>query len=86
MDSLYEDTYFSERDGDSRRDEMYRQEMERISKLIDLKAGGKVLDVGCGQGEFLDLFGDNWEKLGIEISQHAAQVCMRKGIRTTSMI
>ncbi|SVC08902.1 uncharacterized protein METZ01_LOCUS261756, partial [marine metagenome] len=33
---------------------MRRQELERVCARTGLK-GGKVVDIGCGLGEFLDL-------------------------------
>jgi len=36
-------------------------------------AGGRVLDVGCGNGELLDVFQDlGWQTIGIEPSERAA--------------
>ena len=59
---------------------MRRQEFARLSQRVDIAVGGTVLDVGCGLGEFLDLFPDTWRKLGIEVSQHAIEACRAKGI------
>jgi SAM-dependent methyltransferase len=75
----YERDYFDERD-DPRRELARRQEHARLLERTGL-AGGAVLDVGCGLGELLDLFPDDrWQKYGIEISEHAVEVCRAKGV------
>lgn len=77
--SLYPQAYFTGYNYgvDPKRAEMYRQEHERIAKH---KQSGKVLDVGCGMGDFTVLFGQDWEKYGIEISEYAAQAAKDRGI------
>ena len=66
--SLYEKEYFSGRDSDQKRKIMYQQEYRRIMEICEFSKG-KVLDIGCGTGDFLSLFPDNeWTKFGIEIS------------------
>lgn len=63
---------------DPRREITYRQEYQRILQYVQQ---GTVLDVGCGMGDFLDLFEERrWQKYGIEISDYACEVAQRKGI------
>lgn len=39
---------------------------------IDRKSAGKILDIGCGNGDLLNKLKDpNWEKTGIEIDENA---------------
>ena len=77
---LYEDDYFASRQGDPRRDEMNRQEVERLLARTGLE-GDVVVDVGCGLGELLDRFpADRWRRYGIEVSEHAREICAAKGI------
>ena len=77
--SQYNSDYFKAYLDDSKREKMYRQELKRLLKYKD---GGKILDVGCGLGLFLDLFDDNeWDKYGVEISDDAISVCRGKGIK-----
>lgn len=57
---------------------MYRQELVRIQAY---KTEGAVLDIGCGTGEFLDMFpADKWQKFGIEISDFAREHARKRGI------
>jgi SAM-dependent methyltransferase len=63
-----------------RRRAMYRQEYERITRYIQ---SGSVLDVGCGCGDFLELFTPSrWERFGIEVAPVALEVLENRGIRT----
>jgi SAM-dependent methyltransferase len=77
---LYNQDYF---DGyylkDPKRDAMYLQERNRILKYYP--QGGRVLDVGCGVGGFLNTFDDRWEKWGIEPSEFAFEKAAKKGIQ-----
>lgn len=62
------------------RQRMYRQEYARISRYIQ---SGRVLDFGCGCGDFLELFPpSHWERFGIEVSPVALKVLQARGIDT----
>src|ERR1035437_8824184 len=72
---LYDETYFrSYVPGTTdplyeKRLTMYRHELARIEKY---RGKGSVLDVGCGTGDFLNLFDSaRWCKYGVEISPFA---------------
>jgi SAM-dependent methyltransferase len=76
---LYEGSYFDERN-DPRRQEMRLQELRRVLERTKLEHG-TILDIGCGLGEFLDLFPeDRWRRFGIEVSRHAKETCRAKGV------
>ena len=62
---------------DKARSQMYKQERARI---LAYKQRGAVLDVGCGMGDFLAGFSDQWRKFGIEPSKYAAGEAFRHGI------
>ena len=64
------------------RERMYTNEFKRVKNYFDLKIGGNVLDIGCGTGDFLELFGDNWNKYGIEISEKLKKILREKRIIT----
>ena len=44
----------------------YRQNLVR--RLVDR---GRILDVGCGNGEFLNLLEGSWEKFAMDLENHA---------------
>lgn len=48
-----------------------RKRWEMIEDLID---GGRVLDVGCAFGSFLNAAPPRWESHGVELSPYAAQL------------
>jgi SAM-dependent methyltransferase len=51
---------------------------EKINALAG--DGGKILDVGCFRGDFLNFLEGRWEKYGIEPSLHAARVAQSVGV------
>lgn len=59
------------------RERAYLQEYLRIES----RAGGmnNVLDYGCGDGSFLDLFA-GWNRYGVEVSEYCINQCVAKGI------
>jgi SAM-dependent methyltransferase len=59
----------------------WRRQWKIIRSLIDNKVSGRVLDIGCGGGHFLDNAGPGWEKYGIELSEEARKVAASKGIK-----
>jgi SAM-dependent methyltransferase len=75
----YEEPYFADRD-DPRRQVMRLQEFGRIRKKTGLDSG-TVVDIGCGLGEFLELFpADRWRRYGVEVSQYATNIAEEKEI------
>ncbi|MCB2186168.1 MAG: class I SAM-dependent methyltransferase [Deltaproteobacteria bacterium] len=44
-------------------------------------SGGRILEVGCGQGYFLASLGGQWEKHGSDISTYALEGAARRGVR-----
>ena len=80
LKNLYTDDYFKNRfEGqDLKREKSYIQEYSNVTKYL---AKGKVLDIGCGMGNFLEIFDSNFEKYGIEISEYAAIQATKKGIK-----
>ncbi len=75
---LYKKGYFKDRGANPIREAMYAQEFARLSKFIPKQ--GKVLDIGCGLGEFLGLFNNNWQKYGTEISEHARSIARKSSV------
>lgn len=80
IQKIYGEEYFKNRNNgsDPLREKAYKIE---FNKVIKYKSKGKILDVGCGMGNFLDLFEDNtWEKYGIEVSDYGREIAQTKGI------
>lgn len=59
------------------RNRTYSREIDALKRYIK---GGRVLDVGCGMGMFLDNFGDEWEKYGCDVSSYALEIARGKNI------
>jgi len=46
------------------------------------KFGGKLLDVGCGAGDFIGLTQKlGWQAEGIEVDKKAVEVCQDEGLK-----
>jgi SAM-dependent methyltransferase len=43
----------------------------RLERLHQVKPGGRLLEVGCGRGGFLELAREKYDVTGIDISRHA---------------
>ena len=78
LSAEYDKSYFKPREKDADlREASYRQEFERISRYINK---GSVLEIGCGKGDFLQLFDDNWRTYGIEVSEYAKRIANQNGV------
>jgi 2-polyprenyl-3-methyl-5-hydroxy-6-metoxy-1,4-benzoquinol methylase len=54
---------------------------ERLKDINSLKTKGKLLDVGCAVGYFLEAARqDGWEAAGVEISSYASEVAQKSGL------
>lgn len=80
--SLYDAQYQGFRD-----DPVFQRnvrEMLRARLAPDLPREARVLDVGCGNGEFLAACGERgYRALGIDFSEAAARACEARGLRAT---
>jgi ubiquinone/menaquinone biosynthesis C-methylase UbiE len=55
----------------------------RVRLATELQPSGRVLDVGCGTGVFLDaLSGDRHERMGVDVSEEMLAVAAERGIAT----
>jgi methionine biosynthesis protein MetW len=61
-------------------------DFERVDKIISLVGqGGKVLDIGCGDGQISKIIKENNEVFGIEISDIARQKAKDNGINVLDL-
>jgi len=69
----YDRNYYSEWLNEQRRKRI-RMWGDRLKKLKKYRSGGKLLDVGCGEGTFLKLARKGgWEISGTEMSSYASE-------------
>jgi SAM-dependent methyltransferase len=58
-----------------------RRQLERLREVERRREAGRLLDVGCGRGEFLRVARDRgWQCFGVEISPQASDEARRKGL------
>jgi 2-polyprenyl-3-methyl-5-hydroxy-6-metoxy-1,4-benzoquinol methylase len=51
----------------------------KIKKIMSFKKNGRILDVGCGDGEFLRYFKERgWEAYGVDVSETSCMLARRK--------
>jgi SAM-dependent methyltransferase len=65
--------------------DLRRRALDRIAaKVVKRLYGGRILDVGCAGGYFLDRYfnSSKWEKYGIEPSRYALRRAASRGIHT----
>ena len=60
-----------------------RKTMKKILAKINLKAGSKIIDIGCGTGKNLIFFKKLGFKntVGIDVSKTGLSICNKKGLR-----
>lgn len=61
------------------REKTYELEIKTLEELVP---GGKILDVGCGMGVFLERLGSQWEKYGCDVSSFALEEAQKRKITT----
>jgi len=81
---LYSEKYFSDKPElidklNNARQKTYQMEIKGLNKYTQK---GKIFDVGCGTGRFLNFLGDEWEKFGCDISSYALDIASKKNIQT----
>ncbi len=59
---------------------MNEEKFERLCRLFRLKQGERVLDIGCGKGEFLTRFAELYgiTGIGVDISPYCIKECLDK--------
>lgn len=81
---LYSEAYFQQKSRMTdklvnARKRSYKMEINSLERYV---AGGRILDVGCGMGVFLECFDDKWEKHGCDISSYALDEARKAGVKT----
>lgn len=67
-------------------EEVEREKIARLEKLLDKFSGKKILDVGCGTGGFLiEAKKRGAVVFGIDPSQTAVEICQLKGIKNVKV-
>jgi SAM-dependent methyltransferase len=85
LKTKYDVDYFHDRGdvNDPKREQSYVGERKRI---FEYAKSGRILDIGCGTGDFLKGFSpDMWERDGVEISEHASKLAASHGIKIVDL-
>lgn len=60
---------------------LHRRRCERVVRHLPRREAGKLLDVGCGNGAFLDLMrSQGWSVFGLDVDPEAVRVCQARGL------
>lgn len=87
VDTKYEESYHGVTvDPDEKKRYLLEERTHSLSGIPEItnwvksnRAGGKILDVGCGPGWFLSSLGSEWDCHGVEISSFASKVANKSG-------
>lgn len=75
LSSLYQDSYFSNRDGqDKKRQEQFKLDKNLLFKHVSF---GAICDVGCSTGEFLNSLNWEGELYGYEPNENAKKIAQK---------
>jgi|APSaa5957512535_1039671.scaffolds.fasta_scaffold154011_1 SAM-dependent methyltransferase len=84
FDSRYKEDYFDTRNSDDpKRVTSFKSEASYIKQYV---SKGKLLDVGCSTGEFLDYVEWDGDRFGVEISDFAAKKAFERGVSVSNVI
>lgn len=75
LNEFYQDYFANRIFGLKERMAMYKIDIKDLEKE---KRGGKILDVGCDGGFFLNSLGNYWEKYGCELNINACQYAKKE--------
>lgn len=80
---LYSQAYFKRKSRMTQklieaRKKTYRAEIDFLMRFV---RNGRILDVGCGMGTFLESLGGEWEKHGCDVSSYALEEARKREIK-----
>lgn len=80
LEQAYDEAYYAPWESQLRdRDRIWRRRIERVERLC--RPLGRLLDVGCGTGDFLRVArGRGWQVSGTEISPYAVKAAAAEGL------
>lgn len=80
--NFYNRKYYEEHEFSYTNEE--RMDIKRILKLLKIKTGDRVLDIGCGLGILLEKISAR-KKVGIETNNFAINKCKEKGLKVMKL-
>lgn len=83
LDKLYSTEYFAGNGASMQRSLRHRLPVfaRGIGIINELRKPGKVLDVGCGNGDFVELAREaGWDASGLDLSEQATSFARNKGL------
>ena len=58
-----------------------KKEYESFKRIIGENIGGRLLDIGCASGEFVELSKESFDSEGVEINKRTAETGKKKGLK-----
>jgi len=85
LNEFYHGYFADVKDPDGKTRNYFRERKEKtkefrkdVKKILKFKRKGKILDVGCAAGFFLDAMGGKWDRYGVEFSKRAADFARKE--------
>lgn len=81
VSKFYPENYYTSKNLSDKITRSYSMLMEKMkaAEINKYKNGGRILDLGCGTGDFLSVFDyKKWERFGIDISERAYKIAENK--------
>lgn len=69
------------RDYEAEAENLRRSFSDRIEVIRKYQTGGRLLDVGCATGTFLEAASQYWQAEGVEISFYASKIAQNKNLK-----
>ena len=70
---------FTKKSGSTRGEYLFSRQKELVLDLVQPQPGERILDIGCGKGDKLQIFNDKWSSLtGIDPSKDKLEIARQK--------